>query len=272
MRSRTLVVALLALAVLVVVPSTAWAQSDAEVKALSDKVDALERRITTMERNLTQQLSGISKQLASGAGAGPSAATEAEAKTALGVVNQLVASGDTIQAKEKMTTFMQKYGTTQAAQGARRTYQELQVIGKAIPADWGIEKWFQGESAVNLSGDKTTLLVFWETWCPHCQREIPVVKALIDDGAVPEGLEIVVVSTAVRDGDPNYPPQTWLEGEGWSGPIMRDSAEFDALFAFGAGGFPFTVYLDSEHRVVARSAGELPEDIIRQIWLATAES
>lgn len=144
------------------------------------------------------------------------------------------------------------------------------AVGQIAPDVIGTS--FDG-TPVTITADGTPrVIMFVAHWCPHCQREIPAVKALIDDGAVPEGLEIVVVSTAVRDGDPNYPPQAWLEGEGWSGPIMRDSAEFDALFAFGAGGFPFTVYLDSEHRVVARSAGELPEDIIRQIWLATAES
>lgn len=144
------------------------------------------------------------------------------------------------------------------------------AVGQIAPDVIGTD--FDG-TPVTITADGTPrVIMFVAHWCPHCQREIPAVKALIDDGAVPEGLEIVVVSTAVREGDPNYPPQAWLENESWPGPVLRDSAEFDALFAFGAGGFPFTVYLDSAHRVVARSAGELPEDIIRQIWLATAES
>lgn len=144
------------------------------------------------------------------------------------------------------------------------------AIGELAPDVTGTS--FDG-TPVTITADGTPrVIMFVAHWCPHCQREIPAVKALIDEGAVPPGLEIVVVSTAVREGDPNFPPQDWLEGEQWPGPIMRDSTEFDALFAFGAGGFPFTVYLDSDHRVVARSAGELPEDIIRQIWLATADA
>ena len=77
MRSRVLVLAFFAVALMVTVPSTAVAQSDADVKALSDKVDALEKRIATMERNLTQQLTNISKQLSAGGAANP--AKEAEA-------------------------------------------------------------------------------------------------------------------------------------------------------------------------------------------------
>lgn len=144
------------------------------------------------------------------------------------------------------------------------------AIGELAPDVTGTS--FDG-TPVTITADGTArVIMFVAHWCPHCQREIPAVKALIDAGAVPEGLEIVVVSTAVREGDPNFPPQAWFEDEQWPGPIMRDSAEFEALFAFGAGGFPFSVYLDSNHRVVARSAGELPEDIIRQIWLATADA
>ena len=68
MRSRVAILALVAFAMMVVVPSAALAQSDADVKALTEKVNALEQRLATMERNLTTQLTKISQQLASGAG------------------------------------------------------------------------------------------------------------------------------------------------------------------------------------------------------------
>ena len=195
MRSRALVLALLAFAVMVAVPSTALAQSNPDIKALSDKVDALEKRIATMERNLTQQLSRISKQLADGGGR--NSAAEAEAQTALAAVNRLIASGDTTKAKADMTAFMQKYGSTNAAKGARRAYQELQIFGKAIPSDWGIEKWFQGENDVDLSGTDTTLVVFWETWCGYCQREVPKLQAFYDS-LKGDGLQIVGLTKVTK--------------------------------------------------------------------------
>ncbi|NIM61047.1 MAG: hypothetical protein GTO30_05150, partial [Acidobacteria bacterium] len=71
-----------------------------------------------------------------------SPALEEEARTALAEVNKLITAGNSTKAKADMTAFMKKYGSTQAAKSARRTYQELQVVGKASPADWGIEKWF----------------------------------------------------------------------------------------------------------------------------------
>ncbi len=89
------------------------------------------------------------------------------------------------------------------------------AIGQVAPDVTGTS--FDG-SPVTITADGTPrAIMFVAHWCPHCRREIPAVKALIDDGAVPEGLEIVVVSTAVREGDPNFPPQQWLEDEEWPG-------------------------------------------------------
>ena len=232
MRSRVAVLALLAFAVMVLAPSPVFAQSDADVKALTDKVNALEQRIATMERNLTAQLTKISQQLASGGG--PSAASETEARTALAAVNQLIASGNSTKAKADMTTFMQKYGNTQAAKGARRTYQELQVVGKAIPADWGIEKWFQGESDVNLGGNGTTLVVFWETWCPHCQREVPKLQALYDS-LRGDGLQIVGL-TKVNKSATDEKVADFIKQKSLSYPIAKENGS--ATQHFGVSGVP----------------------------------
>ncbi len=232
MRSRATFLVLLAFAVMVAVPSTALAQSNADIKALSDKVDALERRIATMERNITQQLTRISKQLADG-GAGNNAAKEAEAQAALAPVIRLAAS-DPTKAKAEMTAFMQKYGTTQAAKGALRTYRELQIVGKTTPADWGIEKWFQGESEINLAGSDTTLVVFWETWCPHCQREVPKLQALYDS-LKGDGLKVVGL-TKVNKSSTEQKVSDFIKEKNLSYPIAKENGS--ASQYFGVSGVP----------------------------------
>jgi len=234
MRSRVAVLALLAFALMALVPSPVAAQSDADVKALTEKVNALEQRLATMERNLTTQLNKISQQLASGAGGGPSAETENEARTALAAVNQTIASGDSTKAKADMTAFMQKYGSTQAAKGARRTYQELQVVGKTSPADWGIEKWFQGESDVNLSGSDTTLVVFWETWCPHCQREVPKLQALYDS-LKGDGLQVVGL-TKINKSSTEEKVSDFIKAQSVNYPIAKENGS--ASQHFGVSGIP----------------------------------
>jgi thiol-disulfide isomerase/thioredoxin len=144
------------------------------------------------------------------------------------------------------------------------------AIGTVAPTLTGTN--FAGESVAVEPGGSATVVMFVAHWCSHCQREVPVVQQMVDDGKLPAGVELVAVSTAVREGDPEYPPQSWLAEEGWTSSIMRDSAANDAVLSYGAGGFPYVVYLDADNVVVARSAGELAPSMIESLWLAAAGS
>ena len=75
-RSRALLLSVVVIAVALSAPAP-QAQDDAEIAALTQKIDALEKRIATMERNLTQQLRAIERAVARGGGGGANAALEA---------------------------------------------------------------------------------------------------------------------------------------------------------------------------------------------------
>ncbi len=115
-------------------------------------------------------------------------------------------------------------------------------------------------------------VVFVAHWCPHCQAEVPIISELLAQGEKPEGMDLYVVSTAVFSDRENFPPSDWLNSAGLDVPLMADSAEFDALIAFGGGGFPFTVYLDGENRVLKRTQGTASAETIKALWLETAAS
>jgi cytochrome c biogenesis protein CcmG/thiol:disulfide interchange protein DsbE len=142
-------------------------------------------------------------------------------------------------------------------------------VGMVAPTIRGTD--FSGQS-VELAPGTPKVVMFLAHWCRHCQREVPTVVDMIEQGKLPEGLEIYGISTAVRDGESNYPPSAWFEAENWSEPSIRDSAQNEILLAYGAGGFPYVVYLDGENTVIGRSSGELDEATIEQMWLATADS
>lgn len=59
-----------------------------------------------------------------------------------------------------------------------------------------------GQGSVQLSDytSKPTILVFWASWCPHCQRELPVIQSIYKDLA-PKGLNVVGVSVDRSIGD-----------------------------------------------------------------------
>jgi thiol-disulfide isomerase/thioredoxin len=137
--------------------------------SIEDDVAALNERVETLEKQIqTVQAGGGGAQL------------EQQARASLAAANQLMAMGKFDEAKAKLKTDMQKFAATKSGNGMQKLSRELAVIGKDCPSDWGIEKWFQGQDAVDLASG-TTVVVFWETWCPHCRREVPKLQAMYDE-------------------------------------------------------------------------------------------
>lgn len=125
---------------------------------------------------------------------------------------------------------------------------------------------FEGESLTIGNDGRPKAVYFLAHWCEHCQAEVPKVQALIDDGQVPEGLDIYAISTALDASRGNFPPEAWLEREGWTVPTMKDDNLSSGLRAGGGSSFPYVLYLDSDHNVVARSSGELPDATLLELW------
>ncbi len=124
---------------------------------------------------------------------------------------------------------------------------------------------FDGSKVVIDPADgKPKMVVFLAHWCPHCQAEVPLIQQWIDEGKVPEGLEIFAVSTGVDSSKPNYPPSNWLASVGWTPPILIDDDAQTTAKSWGLTGFPFFVMVDAEGKVWQRGSGEVPiEDIDR---------
>ena len=120
---------------------------------------------------------------------------------------------------------------------------------------------FDGTAVSVLPGDGTAKVIgFFAHWCPHCQRELPRIAGWMADNELPPGVEVIAVSTAVDPGRPNYPPSAWFDEEQWPAVVVRDSAENEIGDAYGLRGFPYTVGIDADGRVVARVAGELNDE------------
>jgi cytochrome c biogenesis protein CcmG/thiol:disulfide interchange protein DsbE len=101
------------------------------------------------------------------------------------------------------------------------------------------------------------MVVVLAHWCPHCNREVPVINAWKDAGGVPEGLEVVGISTAAAAEADNYPPSKWIDEMEWTWPVMADSEAQDAAIALGVSGYPTMVILDGDGTVLARASGEM---------------
>ena len=189
--------------------------ADKKIADLQKRVDALEKQI--------QQL-----RASGGAAAAPNAQLEKDATAAYQKIDRMISSGQVEQAKTELATFNKKYGQTNVARSAARLTRELAVVGKDSPSDWKIDKWFQGEDKIDLSSNKATLLVFWETWCPHCRREVPKVQQVYDKYSG-KGLQVVgltkVTKSATEQGVAEFISQNNL-----SYPVAKENGEISKYF------------------------------------------
>jgi thiol-disulfide isomerase/thioredoxin len=130
------------------------------------------------------------------------------------------------------------------------------ALGMATPVVEGAT--FDG-NAMTIGGatDAPTLYVFLAHWCPHCNDEIPELIELRNRDGLPEGMNVVGISTAVDNTAPNYPPSEWIVDREWPSewPVLADSAESTAFVVNGGGGFPYLMVADADGNVLARDSG-----------------
>ncbi|MFM7060359.1 MAG: TlpA family protein disulfide reductase [Actinomycetes bacterium] len=130
------------------------------------------------------------------------------------------------------------------------------AIGDAAPKLIGND--FAGTPlTVGGASGKPQVVVFVAHWCPHCQREVPIIVDLVERGTF-EGVELSGVATGTSDEAPNYPPSSWLARVGWKAPVLVDTADQTAAKAYGLSSYPYLVFIDPDGEVVGRWAGEMP--------------
>lgn len=130
------------------------------------------------------------------------------------------------------------------------------AIGKTMP---GLKGQTFDSNPLTLSADgKAKVIMFLAHWCPHCQKEVPLVQKWLDDNGMPSDVELFAVATGTSDSKPNFPPGAWLRQKSWSVPTIVDDRNTAAAKAFGLSGFPFFVAVGPDGKVVARTSGELP--------------
>ncbi len=218
----------------------------AEVDELNAKVEALSKRVETLE----------SRPASAGATAGPSAADEAKAQELYGKVNEALAAGNTDEAKTQLAVLLKDYGSTKTASRAVRTKAELDVVGKKVGTP-EIDKWFQGSEAdLDLAGG-TTLVVFWEVWCPHCRREVPEMQALHEKY---KGQMAVVGLTKITKSATEEKVTEFIAEQGVTYPMAKETGKASAEFAVS--GIPAAAVVKDGEVVWRGHPGRLTEEML----------
>ncbi len=127
------------------------------------------------------------------------------------------------------------------------------AVGIAAPNVVGAD--FAGDEVAIPSPGKGTVLLFLAHWCPHCQAEVPEVQAWVNSAILPEDVELVGVVTGTNSGRDNYPPDEWLEREGWSSRLILDDADGTIGAAYGLTSYPYWVFIDADGTIIGRAGG-----------------
>ncbi len=122
------------------------------------------------------------------------------------------------------------------------------------------------DGTVEINHDGTPkAIVFLAHWCQHCQAEVPRVQEWLDATGGVEGVDVYSVTTSASSGQPNWPPSSWLDREGWTSPNLRDDQNSSALRAYGGSSFPYWVFLNGDGTVALRVAGQTEIDTLQTI-------
>jgi cytochrome c biogenesis protein CcmG, thiol:disulfide interchange protein DsbE len=136
-------------------------------------------------------------------------------------------------------------------------YEDGNDAALGVPAPVLEGQTFDGAGVTIGEKGRPQLVFFVAHWCPHCQKEVPVISEWLDEAGEPDDVVLRAVSTGVNKDAPNYPPSEWLDREGWPVKTLADDADSTAAKAFGLSAYPFFVALNADGEVVARTSGEL---------------
>jgi thiol-disulfide isomerase/thioredoxin len=95
---------------------------------------------------------------------------------------------------------------------------------------------------------------FWASWCEPCRTEMPALARLSERLAAQD---VAVLTVAVSDRDSDA--ARFMREAGLSLPVLHDRDQRISR-AWGARMLPYTVVLDSRHRIVARAQGVVEWD------------
>jgi cytochrome c biogenesis protein CcmG, thiol:disulfide interchange protein DsbE len=144
------------------------------------------------------------------------------------------------------------------------------AVGTRPPVVTGAS--FDGEEVVIGESGRPQLLMFLASWCPACQAELPEVVEWLEQGNLPEGVELIAVATGLDSSRDNWPPDEWFDREGYDGPLLVDDADGTVAQAYGLNATPYWVALDGDGEVAVRIAGMIDTQQLSALADALAAS
>ena len=137
----------------------------------------------------------------------------------------------------------------------------LLPVGSQAPA-FTAETVDGGKASLGDSGDyRATMLVFFASWCPHCNREAPIISDLKGEH---RDLRVIMVGIDGRD-DPEK-VREFVDRYGIEGPAVYDRSLGST---YQATGYPTIYVIGGNDKIVAAHSGEAPKSVLEG-WIEEA--
>ena len=203
------------LSLLVALSLAAEGPAPAEATSLEARVAALEAKVVELEAALKAQAEAPDT---------PSVDDESAASSLVMMVREQLQEGKTEDARILLKRLYTDYPDTKATKSAERLRQELDTIGTPLPTDWDthVLDWLVKSRRFNPSRG-VTIAVFWETWCPHCRREMPSMNALYAKHKA-DGLKVIGFTKQSR-GTTREQVMDFIEEHQLAFPIAQEDGE-----------------------------------------------
>lgn len=140
--------------------------------------------------------------------------------------------------------------------------------GEADPAIGSLAPVVTGEdhdgNPVSIGGatGRGQMIMFMASWCQFCEEELPTVVQWVDEGRLPDDVDLIAVSTSLSDVRPNWPPQDWFARENYQNDVIVDDVQSSIGRAYGLRATPYWVILNPEGEVVHRATGTNPRGVL----------
>jgi thiol-disulfide isomerase/thioredoxin len=231
---------------------------------LEARLAALEQTVAEKVKLLETQVAQLKQQLEARPAAAVAPVEDPAAAGLRSEAEQFVAQANFAEAKAKLDELYAKYPQSSAARSAQTMRREVEVVGREVPQQLDVEKWYQGEQeALASAGTKATLLVFWETWCPHCQREVPRLTALYERFKA-QGLRVIGLTKVSKSASDEAVAQ-FIKERSVAYPIAKErGGSLSTLF--NVSGVPAAAVV-KDGKVVWRGHPARLSDQLLQSWL-----
>ncbi len=138
-------------------------------------------------------------------------------------------------------------------------------VGESMP-DFVMQTFDGSTSSSEALAGRPLMLIFWNTWCPDCMRELPAVNRLAKK-FIPRGLAFLAINTAINDSK-RRARAYWMKKE-FLFPSGFDH-DFEIGDLFKVRGVP-TIFLIDSKGIIRHKHPKFPENMEKSFKLLTSK-